>query len=147
MEKREESAKKFDQGFSCSQSIFSTYAPLYGIEEQTALKIATSFGGGMARMANTCGAVTGAFMVLGLVFGRGSIEDSAAKEKTYERAALFVERFREKHGSIVCRELLGYDMSTPEGAEKLREMKVISERCPGFVRDAALILESLLKDG
>jgi C_GCAxxG_C_C family probable redox protein len=144
MNRIEKAVEKFEKGFSCSQAIFSTYAPMFGLKEGTALKIATSFGGGMARMANECGAVTGAFMVIGLKFGRESIGDSAAKERTYELVRKFVERFRQKHDTIVCRELLGYDMSTPEGEEKLRELNIIAERCPGFVCDAAEILEELL---
>jgi C_GCAxxG_C_C family probable redox protein len=145
MDRVEQAVLKFNRDFSCAQAIFSTYAALFGVDEKTALKIATSFGGGMARMANECGAVTGAFMVLGLKFGRDSMEDSAAKEKTYELVHRFVKQFNQKHGTIVCRELLGYDMSSPEGEAKLRELNIIAERCPGFVRDAAEILERILQ--
>jgi C_GCAxxG_C_C family probable redox protein len=145
MDRIEQAVEKFDRGFSCAQALFSTYAPLFGLDEERALKIATSFGGGMARMADTCGAVTGAFMVLGLAFGRETVEDEAAKERTYELVMAFVEQFKKKHGTIVCRELLGFDMSIPEGEKKLRELNVIADRCPGFVRDAARILEDLLK--
>ncbi len=147
MDRKEKAAGKFETGLSCSQSIFSSYGPDYGIDEQSALKIATAFGGGMAHMANTCGAVTGALMVLGLVYGRSTVEDEAAKEKTYELVREFVERFMKKHGSIMCRELLGYDMSTPEGEQKIEELGLTAERCPGFVRTAAEILEALLQGG
>lgn len=145
MNRIEASVEKFNRGFSCSQAIFSTFGVSFGLEEETALKIATSFGGGMAAMAHECGAVTGAFMVLGLSSGRASIEDSAAKERTYELVRQFVERFSNKHGTILCRELLGCDISTPEGRKKAQETNVVKERCPGFVGDAAEILEELLE--
>jgi C_GCAxxG_C_C family probable redox protein len=147
MDRVEEAVQKFEKGFSCSQAIFSTYAVRFDLNEETALKIATSFGGGMGCMAKTCGAVTGAFMVLGLAFGRRSIEDAAAKDKTYELVVTFADAFKKKHDTILCRDLLGHDISTPEGMKQANEAKVVEERCPGFVRDAAEILENILEKG
>jgi C_GCAxxG_C_C family probable redox protein len=146
MDRVEEAVQKFEKGFNCSQAIFSTYAPRFGLDEEMALKIATSFGGGMGRMANSCGAVTGAFMVLGLAYGRSSIEDTVAKDKTYDLVVKFAEQFKKQHGTMLCRDLLGYDISTPDGMKKAQDANVVPERCPGFVRDAAGILEKLLEE-
>ena len=103
----------FQQGFSCSQAILSTFGEQFGLNRDTALKLAAGFGGGMGRMAGTCGAVTGAFMILGLKYGAVSSDDMQAKELTYEKVREFAARFKERGGSLVCRELLGYDINSP----------------------------------
>jgi len=135
----------FDEGFNCSQSVFSAFAPQLGLDRVAALKVAGPFGGGMGRMGETCGAVTGALMVIGLKYGQTTSEDKAAKEKSYELVREFVKRFRARNrGCIACRELLGADISTPEGMQKLREKQAFTTMCPKFVRDAAEIVEELL---
>jgi C_GCAxxG_C_C family probable redox protein len=136
----------FKQGFSCSQAILSTFGEQFGLNRDTALKLAAGFGGGMGRMAGTCGAITGAFMVLGLKYGAVSPEDMQAKELTYEKVRDFAARFKERNGSLVCRELLGYDINSPIEYLIVKEKGVISTLCPKFVRDAAEILEEMLKD-
>ena len=134
---------RFAQGFNCSQAVLSAYAGQFGLDEETALKIASGFGGGLGRMADTCGAVTGAFMVLGLKYGQNS-PDRGAKERIYERIRDFAERFKERNGSLVCRDLLGCDISTPEGLQHAREIEFLAHTCPKFVRDACEILEKML---
>jgi len=134
----------FNCGFSCSQAIFSTYAEQLGLDKQTALKISGPFGGGMAGMGDTCGAVTGAFMAIGLKCGKTIADDDDAKRKTYELAKELVERFKALHGSIICRELAGCDISTPEGKREFDEKRLGSTLCPKLVRDAAEILEGIL---
>jgi C_GCAxxG_C_C family probable redox protein len=134
----------FSEGFSCSQAVFSAFSEELGLDRAAALKISTAFGGGMASMGLTCGAVTGALMVIGLKNGRTEAIDAAAKEKTYELAKEFVRRFSERHGFIVCRELLGVDISTPEGKERASEQGLFSTLCPRFVADAAEILEEII---
>jgi len=135
----------FEQGFSCSQAILCAYAPQFGLDRELALRVSGAFGGGMARMGATCGAVTGAFMVIGLRHGKIRAEDEEAKEKTYSLVAQFVDLFRQRNGSILCRELLGCDISTPEGRMVAQETGVSAARCPKFVRDAAEILEQILE--
>jgi len=98
----------------------------------------------MARMAKTCGAATGAFMVIGLKYGKNKPEDDQAKEKTVELVRAFVDRFTSRNGSIECKELLGVDISTPQGYEKATEEKLFETVCPKFVQDAAEILEQIL---
>ncbi len=96
-------------------------------------------------MGETCGAVTGALMVIGLKYGQTISEDKAAKDQSYELAKQFAERFKDRnHGCLICRELLGADISTPEGLQKLREKQAFTTMCPKFVRDAAEIVEELL---
>lgn len=137
----ETALSRFAEGFNCSQAVFSSYAE--GIDEKTALKVASGFGGGMGRMAETCGAVTGAMMVLGLRFG-GAIPDREAKERVYAKIREFAERFKTGNGSLVCRDLLNCDISTPEGYEVAKEKGLLTTICPKFVRDAAEILEEML---
>jgi C_GCAxxG_C_C family probable redox protein len=134
----------FRNDFNCAQSVFSTYAEQFGLDKQIALKISCAFGGGMARLGATCGAVTGALMVIGLKHGKARPDDDDAKVKTYALSREFVERFKAKHGTIVCRELLGCDIGTEEGKRFFDEHKYEEKLCAKFVADAALILEEIL---
>ncbi len=98
----------------------------------------------MARMSETCGAVTGAFMVIGLKYSAVTAEDLEAKETTYEKVRGFVKRFQAVHESIQCRKLLGLDLNSPEERLEAEEKKLFDNLCPDFVRDAVRILEALL---
>jgi len=140
-----EAVRTFDEGFNCAQAILATFGPSFGLERETGFRVASGFGGGMGRMAQTCGAVTGAFMVLGLKFGHTSGEDTGAKARTEEMIREFVRRFTERNGSIVCRDLLGCDISTEEGRETAREKGLSGKKCREFVRDSAEILGELLQ--
>ncbi|MGD8539669.1 MAG: C-GCAxxG-C-C family protein [Candidatus Aminicenantes bacterium] len=144
MDKTQNAINCFKEGFSCSQAILSAFCEPLGLDRTTALKIAQSFGGGMAQMGDTCGAVTGAFMAIGLKHGRTRADDDRAKEKTYELVRDFVQRFRAVHGSIVCKELLGYDLSKEEEMREAQEKKLFDDFCPKLVQTAAAILEDLL---
>jgi len=140
----EQAVSLFNEGFNCSQAVFTTFAAEMGVERDVALKMAQGFGGGMGLMGETCGAVTGAFMVIGLKYGRTSVNDDEAKRKTNALVKEFVEKFKAKNGTIECRELLGCDIGTPEGNRIAKERQLFSTVCPGFVRDAAEILEMIL---
>jgi len=115
-----------------------------GLNREIALKISQAFGGGMAQMGETCGAVTGAFMVIGLKYGRTRADDDEAKAKTYSLVKEFTEKFRARNGTIICRELLGCDIGTPEGQQIAKNKKLFSTICPCFVQDAVEILEEIL---
>ena len=91
-------------------------------------------------MGETCGAVTGAFMVIGLKYA----VDKSSKDRIYSVVKKFVEEFKACNGSIVCKELLGYDMSTPEGMKVIKEKKLVDAVCPKLVKDASEILEKIL---
>jgi C_GCAxxG_C_C family probable redox protein len=134
----------FNEGFMCSQAVLSTYGGQFGLDRETALKVSAAFGGGMGRMGETCGAVTGAFMVLGLKYGRTAVQDTRSHEETNRLVKEFVDRFKSLNGSIVCKELLGCDLSTAGGLEIFAEKKLRDALCPKFVRDAAEIVEQLL---
>ena len=140
----ERAVRRFAEGFNCSQAIFSAYAEQFGLDEETAMKIAAGFGGGMGRLGRTCGAVTGAFMVLGLRYGRNS-PDQATKERVYAQIQEFADRFNARNGSLTCKGLLGVDISTPEGHEVARKKQLFTTACPRFVRDAAEVLEEMMQ--
>ena len=144
MTRIEQAVEKFDRGYNCSQAVLSTYCEQFGLDCETALKIATGFGGGM-HINGTCGAVTGAIMVLGLKFGNTD-ENKQAKEKTYGKVILYANQFIARNGSVKCHELLGCDITTLEGVQFAREKGLFSSICPGLVRDAAEILEQMLAE-
>jgi C_GCAxxG_C_C family probable redox protein len=145
MSQVEQAVACFSSGFNCSQSILSTYGEALGLDRQTALKLAAGFGGGMGCLGGVCGAVTGAFMVLGLKSGPTGA-DKAAKNRMYELVREFSRRFTARNGSIVCKSLLNCDISTPEGLVAGKEKGLFATICPKMVRDAAEILEEMLDE-
>jgi len=144
MTKSKNARNMFFEGFNCSQAVFSTYGESQGIDRETALKIAGPFGGGMGRLGEVCGAVTGALMVIGLENGMTNPEDGDTRDRCHGLVNEFAARFREKHGSIICRELVGYNISDDEERMKAAEQGVFGELCPRLVEDAGLILEEIL---
>jgi C_GCAxxG_C_C family probable redox protein len=134
---------RFDQRFSCSQCVLAAFAPQFGLPDETALLLAGPFGGGIARTGRTCGAVTGGLMALGLKYGYTTPEGKAA---CYATGREFMRRFGEENGSIECNTLLGYDMSTEEGAAAARDSGITSIVCPGLVGSAVEIVESMLRE-
>jgi C_GCAxxG_C_C family probable redox protein len=144
MKKSEQAINCFNQKFNCSQAVLSTFAPEMGLDRETALKIATAFGAGIGCMALTCGAVSGAIMVIGLKYG---IDDSAKKDeknKCYKITREFMKTFEKKNNSIVCKEILGADIATKEGFDFALENKYFETKCTKFVADAVEILEKIL---
>jgi C_GCAxxG_C_C family probable redox protein len=134
----------FKQGLSCSQAVFSAFCARYGVDETSARKLSCAFGGGMASSGAMCGAVTGAMMVIGLAHGRVVPEDVDAKNRTYALTRKFWDDFRAQHGSLVCREILGIDLGTPDGSKRAQEAGLFKDLCPRLIEDAARILEGLL---
>jgi C_GCAxxG_C_C family probable redox protein len=143
--KVERAVSCFKDGFSCSQALLSIYGPEYGLDREMALKVSGAFGGGMGHIGETCGAVTGAFMIIGLKYGKTRVEDEQTREKAHSLVKEFVQEFKSRNGSIICRELIDCDISTPEGLKLAEEKGLFSTRCPEFVRDAAEIIEQILK--
>ncbi len=144
MDRIERASSSFNAGFNCAQAVLVAFGPEFGLERELALKVASPFGGGMGRLGGTCGAVTGALMALGLKHGQTRAGDEAAKEQVYSLVKQLVAEFKARNGSVLCRELLGCDLSTPEGRRRAKEAGLHSSRCPGFVRDAVEILEHIL---
>jgi C_GCAxxG_C_C family probable redox protein len=133
---------RFSEGFSCSQSVLAAFAPDLGLDANAALRVSAAFGGGMGRLGHTCGAVTGALMALGLKYG-ATVADPAAKERTYAQAREFIARFEARHGATACADLLGVNISTPEGQAAAREANLFKTVCPGLVASAAIILQEM----
>jgi len=131
--------ERFSQ-FNCAQTVFSLYASELGLDEKTALRIASGFGGGMTR-AKTCGAVTGAYLVIGLKHGH-DISDSGKKTNTKMLIQKFNREFKKKHGSLVCKKLTGFDISKPEGSQAAKEKGVFEIVCPQFLKTSCEIIEN-----
>ena len=144
MSKINEVEKAFNGDFNCAQSVFSSYSSDFGLDKNTALKIATGFGGGMGRNQRTCGAVTGSYMVLGLSYGMDLKGDKDARDRTYQYINEFSYRFKNQFGSLICKELLGCDLNTPEGNEYYEKNNFFETKCFQYVKKAAEILEELL---
>ena len=144
MTHKEKAIDCFKSTFNCSQSVFSSHAVDLGLDKESALKIGCGFGAGMARMGETCGAVTGAYMAIGLKYGKSIPEDDAARDKTYLKMHEFTNEFKSKHNTIVCRELIRCDLSTPEGRQFAEENGVFGKVCANLVGDAAEILDKVL---
>ena len=123
----------FSQNFNCSQSVFSAFATQFGLDTETALKLASPFGGGVARRGEICGAVTGALLALGLARGAKA---PAGKEEIYRLSQEFMRLFEEKHGTLLCRDLIACDLSTPTGLQAAREKRVFTTIFPVLVQDA-----------
>ena len=144
MNKCEEATLFFNQGFNCAQSVLLVFCEELGLDETSALKISCGFRGGMCN-GEVCGAVSGAVMALGLKYGQSEVEDKAAKEKTYEIVKEFSSRFKFINGSLICKELLDFDLSIENGRKIAREKGLFSNVCPKVINDAVSILEDILK--
>jgi C_GCAxxG_C_C family probable redox protein len=135
---------RFRVGFNCAQAVFSAFATDLGVEPDAALRIASAFGGGIGRTGQTCGAVTGALMALGLKYGATQADDKATKERTYALAREFLARFQACQGATLCRDLLGYDIGTPEGYQAIRDKGLFTSFCPKLVANAVEIVEQMI---
>lgn len=141
---REESAVGiFSEGLNCAQAVLEVFADKTGLERDQAFRVASCFGGGM-RKGEVCGAVTGALMVLGMMGGYTSGADADAKKRSNARAVDFLGRFSKSQGSIICKELLGDDLSSIAGMEKLIRSGAFVTECPKYVAEAVRILEEML---
>lgn len=146
MNHKEKALEYYNNNFNCSQGVFTAFATEMGIDEKLALKISTNFGGG-ERKGELCGAVAGALMVLGLRCGHCESEDTESKAQAYSVSTEFMNRFIEKNGSVVCRELLGYDITKKEDMSIIEEQKLFRTFCPQMVECAAQILDEMISEG
>ena len=126
--------------------MLSTYGERFGLDRETALRIAGAFGAGMARSGEICGSVNGALMVIGLKHAKKRTDDDDSRELAYALAQDFMDAFLERNHTLLCRELLEVDVSTPEGIAVISEKNLFNTTCPKFVKDAGEILENVLKD-
>ena len=143
--KEKEALGYFRNGFNCAQAVFAPYAIDDGMSEAQALKVAGGFGAGMGRLQSTCGAVTGAYMALGLKHGKAVGDEGIEKrEKTYELVRTFDKTFQEQFKTTSCRVLLQCDLTTDEGKKFFAENKLSEKVCEPCVLHAVHILEKLL---
>ena len=140
-------ADLFYQGYNCSQSVVGAFSDLLPLDFGTLMRLSSSFGGGMGRLREVCGAVSGMFIVLGLLAGYDEPRDHAAKTEHYRRIQQLAARFREQNGSIVCRELLGLSAG-PDHPEPARRSESYYKKrpCPQIIAQAAGLLEQYLKE-
>lgn len=137
--------QNFRSGYNCAQSVLLAFYDVTGLDDETAAMLASSFGGGIGRMREVCGAVSGAVMVLGLAKGCSDPEDREAKKAHYARVREFAERFKERSGSIICRELLSGVPTAEGGDPEARTQAYYQKRpCAMLCREAAEILQKML---
>jgi C_GCAxxG_C_C family probable redox protein len=138
----ETATKHFKEGYNCSMSVLLTMADYWKFKNELIPKVANVFGGGMARCGSACGALTGGLMAIGIKYGTN--EPSAEKGKcAYALAETFYRRFEKQNKSIICRELIGFDLSDSEQRKKAREENVFEKKCHAFVKSAVEILATL----
>jgi C_GCAxxG_C_C family probable redox protein len=140
----EAAAAMFLQGYNCAQSVLVCCGREYGLPRETAVRVAQAFGGGIGRTGNVCGAATGALMVIGLKCSAKDAADLPAKAEAARIAQEFLARFKARSGSLLCRDIIGCDLSTPEGFKYAVESGRHQTICPKAIRDAAEIIEELL---
>lgn len=136
----------FLEGYNCAQSVVLAFHEELGLDEETAARMASAFGGGMGRLREVCGTVSGMFLVLGLLKGYQNPKDQAGKKILYAQVQQLAHTFQEHNGSIICRELLGLEHHTDAPTPSERTPEYYRKRpCAGLAADAAGILDSLLK--
>ena len=135
----------FKEGFNCSQSVFLAFQDLHEIDPKTALRLSSSFGGGMGRLREVCGAVSGMFMTAGVLYGYDDPKDYEAKKEHYERIQQLAKVFESLNGSIVCRQLLGLAEGKDAPAPEKRTEEYYKKRpCAELVGIAAAIMEQYI---
>jgi C_GCAxxG_C_C family probable redox protein len=146
-EKTERAKQLHEQGYGCAQAVLTAFAGDFGLEESLSLKLATGFGSGMGRMCEVCGALTGAFMVIGLKYGKEKSDGTrygTETETTYRLVADLAGKFEEKNGSIYCRKLIGYNLMDPIERAKVVELGLFKTTCRKCILDAVELLEEML---
>ncbi len=145
---KEEKAKQyFKEGYNCAQAVFLAFCDECSMDFDTAVKISSSFGGGMGRLREVCGAVSGMFMVAGILYGYTDPLDSKGKTEHYKRIQYLAEEFKKCNPSIVCRELLGLASGKDNPEPELRTAEYYKKRpCAELVGMAASIMEKYIKE-
>jgi C_GCAxxG_C_C family probable redox protein len=147
MHKLDLAAQYHERGFGCAQSVLASYADDFGLDVGLALRLATGFGSGMGRMCEVCGALTGAFMVVGMKYGKEKTDGTRygnETETTYRLVAEVASQFKERNGSIYCRELIGHNLMDPAERAKVVELGLFKTTCRKCILDAVEILEATL---
>lgn len=147
MTEKERARELFLEGYNCSQSVFCAFCRRFGLDEETAKKIAAGLGGGVGRMREVCGAVSASAMVLGSVCAATDGKDSEGKQKNYDLVREFAEKFTSLHSTVICRELLELPVKMEDTAKPDdRTAEYYKERpCLKIVEDAAEILSEIIE--
>lgn len=147
MDHAEKARTLFLEGYNCSQAVVCAFEDLTGLDRRAAARLSSSFGGGMGRLREVCGVVSGALIVLGILCGYDDPKDQAAKTEHYKQVQEFARRFRERNGSIICRELLKNVQVTPGAVPEERTPAYYERRpCPRHAYEAAKILDDILEE-
>lgn len=137
----------FMEGFTCAQSLFASFADIFGFDEETALRLSAGLGGGVGRMREVCGVVTSASLILGMMYGATEGSDKESKAFTYEKVREFADKFKAIEGTILCRELLGLEKAEESHIPQERTPQYYASRpCPRITREAAEILEEMVEE-
>lgn len=131
----EKAVEHFREGYNCAQSVLLTMFEHWGCKNDLVPKVATGFGGGIGRCGSVCGALTGGVLALSIRYGTNgaSVEE---RIRAYEVVQEFYRRFEKQNGSVLCRELIGYDLSDPKQLDEAHKANVSEEKCDAFVRKA-----------
>ena len=140
----DKAGKNFTSGCNCAQSVLCAFSDVIGLDNKTAMKLASSFGGGMGRLREVCGAVSSMFMIAGILKGYDIAGDDIGKTRQYQLVQDLANQFKEVHGSIICRELLGIDGADKPIPSARTSEYYASRPCELFVRTAAKIIEKEL---
>lgn len=142
---KEDVLEEFDEGYDCCQVVFQYWAQKLGMDEEIAYKVSSCFGAGMLQ-GETCGAVVGAYMALGLKYGccNTGREGERQRVESIIKSVQFRQMFTETYPSTMCKDLLGADFSTPDGAQKIREEQMMTVFCPQLVADVVNMLEDIM---
>ena len=143
--KSEKARELFKNGYNCAQSVFCAFCDETGMSFEEALKLSSSFGGGMGRLREVCGAVSAMFMIAGIKYGYTTPDNDDIKGKHYELIQRLAKEFEAKHGTIICRELLGLDIKNDSPIPSKRTEQYYAERpCEEFIATAAEIIENYI---
>lgn len=146
MNRSEKALKLYAKGFNCAQSVIVSFSDLLSFQEEQAIRIASGFGGGMGRTQNTCGAATGAFMVIGFLRGQTKSNDEIYNEESTSLVQEFSYRFAKVHGSTNCKTLIEFDLSSEKGREEAQKADVFKKKCTTYIKSAVEILEDIINE-
>lgn len=143
----EKAEKLFLEGCNCAQAVFCAFEDVTGIDHETAMKLSSSFGGGIGKLREVCGAFSGAAAVAGALWGYSTTDDHNAKSQHYALIQHIAEKFKEEHGTVICRELLSGIKTDPSSSPEKRDEKYYKVRpCVKFVITAAEILDLIIEE-
>ncbi len=145
MQNEKSALESFRSGLNCSQAVLKAYCDRLNIDIDLAMNISCGFGGGMGRLQETCGAVTGAYMVLSVFNGKKFSDNKDKKEGAYSSIQMFSKRFKSIHGTTDCKSLLNCDLKTEEGLRFAKENRLFETICEQCISDSINIVEDLLQ--